>query len=403
MAKRPWLTSDELIEAVKNSIAFPLAQVTFTEENILDFASQELFNSQVPSIMEYHEEYFVHESEIQFKDNVSKYPIPSRAVGMKLRDLFYVDSNTNLIEMSNIGLGNADVYQSGNDFSWTNPGRFYIQGDDIVVVPKVGKAPTNSHLLAKYYLRPNSLVKNERAAICTSFIKEITVTNASVVAGDTISFNGTTLTADTDFVIGASSTATATNIATAINSLEIDGITATSTSNIVYFLYELQSTVLSTSNNGGLTLNSRVGIQCSSIPDHFIDGMLIDFLQTAGGHKTYAYDVKVPKTGISSNAVFVPSSDLPAGFIVGDYICEQYECIIPQIPSDLHNLLVERTGARILKALGDNEGANAQLAVIQTLESRQSTMVRDRTEGAPQKVFNKNGLLRSAKRFRKRF
>jgi len=45
------------------------------------------------------------------------------------------------------------------------------------------------------------------------------------------------------------------------------------------------------------------------------------------------------------------------------------QCIIPQIPPELHSGLAERTAARILASLGDMSGLQASNAKIQELES----------------------------------
>jgi len=79
MAK-PWLTSDDLIAAVKRKIALPISQITFTESDILDFANEEMAISQVPSVMSFHEEYFVTEITADLEANKSRYPIPDRAI-----------------------------------------------------------------------------------------------------------------------------------------------------------------------------------------------------------------------------------------------------------------------------------------------------------------------------------
>lgn len=391
MAKKPWMTSSDLINKIKIGISVPIVQNTFSEEDILEFATTELLLGQVPSVIEYHQEYFVFNQEITLVRNQNKYAIPKRAIGMKLRDLFYIDEQGNLNEMINVGLNNADFY-GNNSSNFQTPRNFYLEGDDIVLLPKLGEI--NGKLLAKYYLRPNSLVPNNRAGVCTNFVKEITV--GTLVAGDTLTIGSLVLVADTDFAIGTTTTASATNLSSAINAADIDTITAGSSTNIINVSYEIQSTSF-VSNNSNISVANRIGVQVGTMPEHFIDGMLIDFLQTEGGHKTYSFDVKVPKNGVSGDVVFFNAGDIPEKFIVGDYICEQYECIIPQIPSDLHNLLAERSCARILESIGDYEGAGKQDSKISILEQKQGTLISNRTEGAVKKVFNRHSLIRSGK------
>jgi hypothetical protein len=390
-SKKPWMTSSDLINKIKIGISVPIVQNTFSEDDLLEFATAELLLGQVPSVIEYHQEYFVFNEEIPLVRNQSRYAIPKRAIGMKLRDLFYIDAQGNPSEMVNVGLNNMDFYKS-NVSNFQTPRNFYLEGDDIVLLPDLGEV--NGSLLAKYYLRPNSLVLNERAGICSNFVKEITV--GTLVTGDTITIGDIDFVADTDFAIGATSTASATNLVSAINAADIEDVTSNSTTNMINISYVEQSMEIS-SNSSNLIVADRVGIEVEEMPEHFVDGILVDFLQTEGGHKTYDFDIKVPRNGISGSVVFFNSSDIPEKFIVGDYLCEQYECIIPQIPSDLHNLLAERTCARILESLGDYEGAAKQDAKIGNLEQKQGTLIANRTEGSVKKVFNRHSLLRSGK------
>jgi hypothetical protein len=393
MGKKPYYTSNELIEAVKRKISMPVAQVTFNEEDILNFANEEMFLSQIPTLLQYHEEYLVYRHKVDLLEDVQKYEIPERAIGMKLRDLFFVDNQGNIYEMTNVGAGNQDVFQQ-NSFGTHAHKSFYLENNHIVLPTKVGSAPAGS-LEMIYFLRPNSLVSNERAAICTGFVKEITINNTNLTAGKILSIDDTNFVANTDFTIGVSSTATATNLASAINASQLDGITASSSGAIVKIVYEERNTEI-ISDTTGMIVSDRTGVQ-ATIPAHFEDRMYVDFLQTAGGHRTYSFDVRIPSNGVSSDAVFFPDDKIPSDFKLGDYICQQHECIIPQIPSDLHNLLAERTCARILEALGDQAGLQTANSKIAELEQKQSTLINNRVEGSPKKIFAKHGLLRYGK------
>jgi hypothetical protein len=391
MGKRPYYTSTELIEAVQRKISMPIAQIAFTEDDILLFANEEMFLSQVPSILQFHEEYLVYPQSIPLESDVSRYDLPNRAIGMKLRDLFYQNTSGDLKQMAQILAGNADMYNG----SGSTPHGFYLESDEIVLVPAI-RGSVSGSLLAKYYLRPNSLVLNARAAICNAFVKIITVTNASMVNGDTLTIGSLVLTAGTSFTIGASSTATATNIANAVTG----DLSATATTGTLSVVFD-DTDILFSTTSAGLSISTQTGIQCDSIPEHFTDGMLVDFLQTQGGHRTYSFDVEIPTDGVTSNAVYFEDSVIPNKFIVGDYLCEQNECIIPQIPSDLHNLLAERTCCRVLEALGDIEGVASSNAKITDLEQRQAVLIDNRVEGAPRKIINRHSLLRTNSRYRR--
>jgi hypothetical protein len=141
----------------------------------------------------------------------------------------------------------------------------------------------------------------------------------------------------------------------------------------------------------------------------------VDFLQTNPGHRTYTYDVKLVSTNGNVGAFAI--SDLKTYQVngsggqmtyynikIGDYICLQHECIIPQIPPELHNALAERAASRILMAIGDVQGYQISQAKIAEMNKMQETLIGSRVESSVIKVFNRNSLLRLGKsRFRRRY
>lgn len=399
MAIKPFYTSNSLIEAVKRNIAVPLTQLTFLPADILAFANTEVFSAQMPSIMQYHEEYYVYEQEVTLTANKSRYPIPNRAIGMKLRDLVYKDPQGNLIEMSMINPDDRSAF--GKSSNSGQPGvHYYLQNNSIVITPDVGPSPQGS-LLFTYFLRPNSLVPDEEAIICGSFSNTVTVDNTTLIAGDTLTLGELELTAGTEFAIGANSSITASNIVTYINTLAgLYSVVANSA--VITVTYADRSTVISTSNIAAFVISSNLTINSTQdVPVGITSGVLVDFLQTDGGHSTYSFDVTVGNNAVSATSITFPNSTVPSDFVVGDYICLQYECIVPQVPTDLHNILAERVCSRILKAQGDDAGLKNAKMDIQDLEARQAAMIDNRVDGSPQKVVNRNGLLGISSRYRR--
>ena len=435
MAAKPWLTSDDLVQSVKLNIMFPISQSTFTSDDILSFANKEMATSQVPSILQFHEEFFVTVKEVRLRSNQSVYPIPYRAIGLKLRDLMYRDCSNNLTEMTRI-TGDEDIFTYGSG-SGTPPYKYKLQGNDVILVPLIGTEPQGS-LIFVYYLRPNQLVSNNRAAIISNFTESITLNNASIVAGDTVTINVIQRSTDgkinttqsinendikicsslvftavsgapgpLQFQIGATSVDTASNLVTAINTdntyFANNGIPATNT--VVINFDNLMFQVV-TSNKPGFSILKTTGIAFTNLPTTYLDpntgittplfvnGASIDFLQTKPGHKIRAFDVIIPPNALTTNAIQFDDDDVPLDLEIGDYICLSHECIIPQIPSDLHEVLSERTSARIQKALGDQAGLTATQAKIQEMEGNQAKLIDNRAEGTPQKILGRHTLLK---------
>jgi hypothetical protein len=148
---------------------------------------------------------------------------------------------------------------------------------------------------------------------------------------------------------------------------------------------------------------------------------LVDFLQTNPGHRTYTYDIKLLNVvdnpnGDANVGVFLAqdlqtySNNSSGGQLtyynikIGDYICLQNECIIPQIPPELHNALAERAASRVLMAIGDVQGYQISQAKLAEMNKMQETLIASRVESSVIKVFNRYSLLRLGKsRFRRRY
>lgn len=405
-----WLTSTAIIEAVKRRISFPVYQSTFSPDEILQFANDVMKEEMLPNIMQYHEEYFVTESSVPLRPNQSKYPIPNRAVGMKLRDIIFGDGNAtpsmpygSISETTRVN-ANDKVWFEGSGLWNGIPYRLYLQGNDVVITPSVDSSPTGL-MVFYWFMRPNQLVEETRAFTVSAFSKTIVVDNATLTAGDTVTLGveedtiitETILTAGTDFAIGATSSQSATNIAIAINALNL-GFTAangTPATNTVTISYTNRNNTVESSNSASLLVQVTLGmVSNSAVPENITSGSYVDLLQTLPGHKTLSYDVIVPTGGVSGNTISLDEDDVPTNVIVGDYICSRNECIIPQIPPELQTNLVQRVCSRILEAIGDKEGMAISDEKVAKLDKSEATLIDDRIEGSPQKILARHSLLR---------
>lgn len=410
----PWMTTDDLISAVKRKISFPISQNTFSEEDIIQFANEEMFIAQVPSVLQYHEEYFVYRVQTPLVSNISRYSIPNRAIGMKLRDLMWSDSSGNYFEMTRINSDDKAFFQRNIGANQAIH-KFYLEGNDVVLTPSVVGGPTGA-LNFFIYLRPNQLVSNSRARIIESFKRTISVPSGNVVSGDLLTLvvgyqtpspTSYNLVAGTSYAIGATPAITATNLAAAITALGITGVTASASgSDVVVTFLDI---TLQITEDGSLQISSQIGFEFDSeLSSIFSVGSKIDLLQTLPGHRTYIFDVVLQ--AISGSIGYFNYSDLLVylstgfGFTpqiiniqVGDYMCLANESIIPQIPPDLHNVLAERTAARILAAIGDQAGLAITNQKIAEMENRQGNLLDQRSEGTPQKITARNSLLRYGK------
>lgn len=189
MARSRRLSTDNLIASVKRRAMLPSTQVTFKDDDFLAFANEEMDLGVVPHILSFHEDYLLDTASLVI-DGSSRYKIPNRAIGNKVRDVRYRDSNGNLSEMTRIQKEDEMYYQfnsGGVASSGLRP--FMIEADEIVM-PQGSSPNTGGFLEIVYYLRPNELVAENRTARITSID---TILNTITIDSFPDTFGGETL------------------------------------------------------------------------------------------------------------------------------------------------------------------------------------------------------------------
>ncbi len=88
-------------------------------------------------------------------------------------------------------------------------------------------------------------------------------------------------------------------------------------------------------------------------------------------------------------------SDIPSFLAVGDHVALAEQCSIPQIPSDLHVFLAQKTAERILESQGDAQGLALAQQKSKEMEFRAGTIIDNRVDESPPKLVNRHGVLRS--------
>lgn len=160
-----FLTTSQLIDSIKRRAMIPANQSTFKTADFLAFLNEELLLGVVPSILSVHEEFFVAKQYIPIVPNVSNYDIPDRAMGNRLRDLFFMDTQRTIYEMTRISPDDKAYFQSSQ--MQNRYIAFYLQGNEIIITPDVGSNPIGK-MVATFYMRPNELVLETRVATISS-------------------------------------------------------------------------------------------------------------------------------------------------------------------------------------------------------------------------------------------
>lgn len=165
MAKTNYMTSDQLIASVKRRASIPTSQSTFTNDDFLAFADEEMSLGLVPSVMTAHSDYFMYTQVIPLVSGQSRYAVPYRAIGNKLREVAYEDGSGQVGSMTQIGIADLSDYNSSSN---SRPREFYMENNEVVLVGDFAQAPVDGKLRLTYYMRPNSLVLLEKVAVITN-------------------------------------------------------------------------------------------------------------------------------------------------------------------------------------------------------------------------------------------
>jgi hypothetical protein len=217
-------------------------------------------------------------------------------------------------------------------------------------------------------------------------------------------------------IVGGNSSVTAATISSSINQ-EGTYVASVSGSDITLVYTNLSTTFSSTNVNGFITNSALQGIRFDSVPSSdynsetgiteplFLENSLVDIIQKEAGHQIRGFDILIPSGGLISNTdIYFNYSQIPDELVVGDYMCLANECIIPQIPSDLHTALTEKAAARILSAIGDVEGLGTLTMKMAETSKAQAHLIDNRVEGAPIKINTNHTMLRFQKwTYRRRF
>lgn len=164
--KRSYMNSADIIVSVKRRCLVPLNQSTFTEEDLLAFADEEMSIGLVPSVISAHEDYLMYTEVVPMNVDQTRYPIPYRSIGNRLREISFEDQSGNVFEMTRIGVGEIPFYNLSS--AGSRAYAFYVENNEIVLTPQNAGPFTDAKLRMTYYMRPSTLVMPEEVATISS-------------------------------------------------------------------------------------------------------------------------------------------------------------------------------------------------------------------------------------------
>jgi len=172
MANKTYMTSSDLLSSVKRRGNIPDTQDMITDDEILEFANEEMLLNLIPLIYSKHEGYYLRSAEIPLESGVTRYPIPYRGIGAKVREIHYKSVAGEVSEMfgisvDDLGSGVSVGNESDSVFN------YHFEGEEIVLFTNKN-ANLTGYLVVFYFLRPNALVKSERVGIIQNIINDVT-------------------------------------------------------------------------------------------------------------------------------------------------------------------------------------------------------------------------------------
>lgn len=156
------LKTSKLINSVRSRAMIPDDTSTYTDQDILDILNEETDAGLLSTLMTLNEEHLVTTQLVTVENQVSRYKIPYRAVGNKLRDVGYKSSD-GVRELSRISLEEVSDYRNSQNAYYSDV--FYIEGDEVVLVNPIIDA---NEIVMHYYLRPNVLVLESLCGVITN-------------------------------------------------------------------------------------------------------------------------------------------------------------------------------------------------------------------------------------------
>lgn len=309
-------TGEELLTVIRRKAGIPkVSTVTApqtgslgTEDSdLLEMVHEVLLEEMLGYVVELKEDFFVRRQSVAVNDD-KLYRVPHRAIGGKLRDLYWVSSQGKREKIHKIDRNELHYYNDAPEE--VALGHYY----DGVYYRTIGAG--SGTIEEHFYMRPGELVLSTAA-------RQITAVNQSIGS----------------VTVATSPTSWGTSDLFDIHSNK-------SGAEIKY--WDLDPT----SDPGGATT--------------------ISMGETLDGSTNGRFPVEV-----------------------GDWLCLAEEAALPALPVELHPVLAQAAVVAACGSLGDMAAVESHIKRLNRMLKRFKTMLRERTEGSPQKVVPRSNTYRA--------
>lgn len=381
------LKTGDLIKSIKRRAFIPNSQESFTDEDLLRMATEEVNIGLVPLIQRMHEEHLVYYTDLQLVDGKKRYAIPSRAHGNKLRDVALIDENGNIFEMHRYSLN--EVSDFTNTTTYINNRGFYLENNDVIL----SNFDENDRMKLRiyFYMRPNHLVAESAGGSVIAIANTSEIDQINPKTG-----------AFTNVTAGTSTTFTSTNHN--LTNGQLVQISGANTTPSVDGFHEINvidannfSVEFTTASIGAVTgnFNSALTVKrltLSTLPVAFLQNNFFDFVQNVSPNKIIHYDRRFNAINQVSKQISFIATDIP-DVTVGSYITLAEETFVPNIPTELHPVLAQRVAVSCLEAMGDEQNKQSAERKLAAMEKDAGTFLDNRVEGAMQKIKARHSPL----------
>lgn len=151
------LTTTDIINSIKRRGSFPASNTLFSNSDFLAILDEEMVNTILPLFSIINEEYFVEYHDVTLTPGTSGYRIPTRAVGVTLRDVQLI-SGTNITSL-------IRLYEEDKTSTDNNQQGYFLKGNKVIVSPTPTQAET---LRMVYFRRPSKFVLPSACALISS-------------------------------------------------------------------------------------------------------------------------------------------------------------------------------------------------------------------------------------------
>lgn len=157
------MLTSELLDLIKQTAAIP-SQATFSDQQLLDFATDEMKAKLYPLITSVREDYFLVEEDLPIVSGQQLYSVPERAIGGKLAEVNWTNGNDRIYNLTRVATGQEAMLEFS--LGSGRPQSFGMQGSKIKIFPR--PSSSDGFLRVSFYQRPNKLVLVDNACRVTN-------------------------------------------------------------------------------------------------------------------------------------------------------------------------------------------------------------------------------------------